>query len=314
MHMTTTTRWLAALAIAASAAACKDKGGDAGEDTEASSSSGTGDATGDPSGDPSGSPTSAPTSTSASTTTASTTNEPTTSTMSATDPTDDTTEPDSTGDPDTGPVGDAIYEEDFSGNDGDPWPAPWEIAGDGITQAELDGGRGRMAGITMHTSRMILPGFDELDAEMYVTVTFDDPSAQGFGFYCRQNGGALQDTDPPGQGYAVFFEGAYMRGIGIWREIDGVEELLSMTPEAIPGGLSAGTPYRIRYQCRQDGDITNVRAKVWPADEAEPEEWRVSVDDDTPQLQNLSGSFAADIYNYAGTGGLYVDDVWIAAL
>jgi hypothetical protein len=213
MHMITKTRWLAALLIATTLAACKDKGGDAGEDTETSSGSGT-DPTGDPSGDPSGSPTSAPTSTSASSTTMGSTSEPTTSTtMSSTDPTDDTTEPDSTGDPDTGPVGDAIYEEDFAGNDGDPWPAPWEIAGEGIIDAELDGGRGRMSGVTMHTSRMILPGFDELDAEMYVTVTFDDPAAQGFGFYCRQNGGALTDTDPPGEGYAVFFEGAYDRDL-----------------------------------------------------------------------------------------------------
>jgi hypothetical protein len=166
----------------------------------------------------------------------------------------------------------------------------------------------------MYTARMVLPEFDEVDADVYVTVTFDDPSAQGFGFYCRQNGGALQATDPAGQGYAVFFEGAYMRAIGIWREIDGVEELLTNTPEAIPTGLQGGVPYRIRFQCRQNGDVTNLRAKVWPDGDAEPAQWRVSVDDDTPELQDLSGSFAADIYNYGGTGAIYVDDVFIAAM
>ena len=56
--------------------------------------------------------------------------------------------------------------------------------------------------------------FDELDVDMYATVTFEDPTAQGFGLYARQNGGALQDTNPPGLGYALYIEGAYMRAIG----------------------------------------------------------------------------------------------------
>lgn len=307
----TLTRSICWLALFAATTACKFKAeGEIHASGSESSSSGTGD--GDPSGDPTGMPTTSMGSTTATTTTATTTSASTS--MGTSDPTADTMDPDSTGNVDTGPVGDALYEEDFAGNDGDDWPSPWEVVGVGVIEAELDGERGRLAGSTTHTSRIALPGFDEVDVDIYVTVTFDDPSAQGFGFYCRQNAGALTDTDPPGQGYAVFFEGAYMRAIGVWREVDGVEQLIGLTPDAVPGGLAGGVPYRIRYQCQQNGDMTTLRAKVWPVGDDEPDEWRVSYDDPTPQLQNLGGGFAADIYNYAGTGSLYVDDVWIGAL
>lgn len=302
-------RWC--LALFAATVACKfETEGEA----HASESSSGGTDSGDPTGDPTGMQTTVGSTTMGSTTATTATTTSASTTMGTSDPTTDTTDPDSTGNVDTGPAGDAIYEADFAGNDGEDWPSPWEVVGVGIIEAELDGGRGRLAGATMHTSRIALPGFDETDVDIYVTVTFDDPSAQGFGFYCRQNGGALTDTDPPGQGYAVFFEGAYMRAIGVWREIDGVEQLIGLTPDAVPGGLAGDVPYRIRFQCRQNGETTNLRAKVWPVGEDEPADWRVSHDDPTPQLQNLSGSFAADIYNYAGTGSLYVDDIWIAAL
>ncbi|MBC8068307.1 MAG: hypothetical protein IAG13_08235 [Deltaproteobacteria bacterium] len=81
-------------------------------------------------------------------------------------------------------------------------------------------------------------------------------------------------------------------------------------PDAIPTALQGG----VRFQCVQNGDVTTLRAKVWPDGDAEPAQWRVSFDDGTPELQELSGGFAADIYNYGGTGSIYVDDVFIAAM
>jgi hypothetical protein len=182
-----------------------------------------------------------------------------------------------------------------------------------VIEAVIDGGRARLSGETMQVARMALPGFDEVDVEVVVTVELDDWFQQGFGFYVRQNGGALLETDPPGQGYAVYTEGGFQRTLGLWREIDGVETMIASIPDPIAGGVLAGTPYRVRFQCIQDGDATLLRAKMWPADAAEPEVWMVETTDSTPQLQDTAGSFAADVYNYSGTGSIRIDDLAIMA-
>jgi hypothetical protein len=155
---------------------------------------------------------------------------------------------------------------------------------------------------------MVLPGFTESDVDVAITVRFDDWHQQGVGLYVRQNGGALQETTPPGQGYSTYVEGGYMQSIGIWRETNGVEELLAGTN--VPGGaLEPGVPYRLRLQCRQQGTSTLLRTRLWPLGEPEPVEWQVEILDDTPVLQDTLGSFAVDLYNYSGTGGVHVDDL-----
>lgn len=232
----------------------------------------------------------------------------------ASDP--DTSEPDSSGgtDPDTGTPGVDIYDESFDGADGSPWPAPWEVIGTAILDSELDGGRGRMSGQTGITARIALTGFEVRNAEVIAVVEYANWEQQGFGFYVRQNGGALVQTDPPGQGYAVYAEGGYMRALGIWKEIDGVETAIAMVPNAVPGGVDPNTPYVIRFQCMQDGATTTLRAKMWRQDQAEPGAWMVETEDGTRQLQDVSGSFAADIYNYAGTGSVWLHQVTISEL
>ena len=54
-----------------------------------------------------------------------------------------------------------------------------------------------------------------------------------------------------------------------------------------------------------------MRAKVWPADAAEPATWAVAVEDGTPELQDYAASYAVDVYNYSGTGSLWIDDIVI---
>lgn len=241
-------------------------------------------------------------------------------------PDDETGDPDSTGsDPDPStesggvdtsdpvPPGDTIYQEQFEGPDGDPWPDPWQVVGTQLISAELDGGRARFNGNTQHVARMALPGFSELDVDVAFTVTYDDYYAQGVGFYVRQNGGALLETDPPGEGYAIYIEGGFMQNVGVWRETAGVEEPLLETSIA-SDPLEDGVPYRVRFQCFTQGAQTRLRGRIWPLDEAEPGTWRVDTLDDTPQLQGTAGSFAADIYNYAGTASVYIDDVVITQL
>jgi hypothetical protein len=230
-----------------------------------------------------------------------------------TDPDPDTSTGAAPGDADGGSmVGVLPFTESFDGLDGAPWPMPWEAVGAGVTSATIQDGRGRLEGAP-GLARMVLPGFDETDSDIMATVTFDDWAEQGFGVYVRQNGGVLQETDPPGLGYCVYVEGGYMQSIGVWREIDGVEELLHGVQ--VPGGaLQPGVPYQVRLQVQQEGPHTRLRTRMWTLGEDEPSTWHVDAVDDTPALQGLSGSFAVDVYNYSGAGGVLVDDLHIAEL
>jgi hypothetical protein len=212
-----------------------------------------------------------------------------------------------------GAVGDQLpHQESFEGQEGAAWPAPW-TATPGVLFSALTAGQGYLQGHTGQVARMVRPGFSEVDVDALVTVEFDDWTQQGFGLYVRQNGGALTQTDPPGQGYAAYVEGGFMQSLGVWRELDGVEELLGGA--IVPGGvLQPGVPYHLRLQCFTEGDHTRLRTRLWPAGEPEPLAWHVSLEDDAPALQQTPGSFALDVYNYVGTGGVHVDDLHIESL
>ncbi len=210
--------------------------------------------------------------------------------------------------------GEVVYEESFDGASGSAWPEPWEIVGSNIIDAEIDDGRARMSGENNLTARLALPGHDVLDADVVVVVEYENFAAQGYGFYVRQNGGALHETDPPGQGYGVYAEGGVLRSLGIWKEIGGVETPILEVPDAVPGGVESGVPYAIRFQCLQGDGSTTLRAKMWREGDAEPDAWMVETEDATPELQDQTGSFANDVYNYAGTGSVWVHEVTIAAM
>jgi hypothetical protein len=293
------------------APACKDEDGDASDD---GSSTGTGDDSADDDDD--GNPSSNPSDPDASD------DDPSDPDASDDDPSDpdatdaEATDPDSSGDDsdETATPGDPIYEESFDGADGSPWPDPWRIVGPNILGAELDGGRARMNGVMGHTARLVADGFDETNVEVNVTVEFENWMAQGYGFYVRQNGGALVDTDPPGQGYGVYTEGGHMQNLGLWKEINGAEMPIVEIPDLVPGGVEAGVPYHIRFQCYQNGDSTTLRAKMWRDGDDEPGAWMVETEDGTPELQDISGSFANDVYNYNGTGSVWVHHVLVSEL
>lgn len=204
------------------------------------------------------------------------------------------------------PEGALVYEP-FDAPDGVPWQAPWTALG-GLVDHEITNGQGRLQGEAATVGRMLFPDVDALDVDATATVVFEDWSHQGFGLYVRQNGGYLVHTDPYGQGYALYVEGGFMQNLGVWRERDGVEEILG--GETVPGNaLESGTPYRVRFRCTQQGSETRLQAKIWPASEAEPGDWIVDIVDDTPVLQDASGALAVDIYNYQGTASILVDDI-----
>jgi hypothetical protein len=182
-----------------------------------------------------------------------------------------------------------------------------------VIAADLAGGAGRLAGAMGFVGRMTIAGDAAVDVDATLVVTFDDPDHQGAGFYVRQNGGALHETNPPGQGYEIYLEGDVVQTLSVWREVGGNEFVVASVMDPIPTGLEPGVAYALRLQCVQAGAVTELRVKAWPADEAEPAAWQLETTDATPQLQNIAGGFAVDVYNYFGTNDIYVDDIVVFA-
>ena len=216
------------------------------------------------------------------------------------------------------------YLESFSGAEGAPWPSPWQIAeNSNVLTAQISGGRAQLQGPTGVVARMVQTDLDFLNCDGSFTVEFENFASQGCGFYCRQNGGYLTLSDPHGQGYAVFLEGN-SGSLTLWYERDGDEIQHQSTPvgSILGGSLLNNTPYRVRMQVRQISPTeTQQRAKLWPLGEAEPAEWHVVADETPffgeppdnpltiPELQNVTGGLALDIYNYGGTGSIFLSDL-----
>lgn len=212
---------------------------------------------------------------------------------------------------------DLPYQTAFDGVDGTPWPAPWFTSSAFVTVFDLQGNRARLNGDAQQVARMLLPGYSELNVEAQVTFEFASHTAQGIGFYVRQNGGTLREYLPHGQGYAMFLKGpwAWPEDLGLWREIDGVETQFAWGNNPIAGGLQNGVRYRLRYRVHQTSPTsTLLQAKVWPESGSEPSGWTIEAIDTEPLLQGTTGSFAIDIYNNVGAAPVFIDDLQIARI
>jgi hypothetical protein len=165
---------------------------------------------------------------------------------------------------------------------------------------------------------MVAP-FGAVDVETTFTMWLEDAATQGVGFYVRQNGGYLEDDDPPGEGYAVFVEGTFrgLPGIGVWKEDAGLEIPLA---HASPFSPAADVAYRVRFRVEQaDLASTRLRARMWPAAEPEPLAWDVDHLDSTPQLQGIGGGLAIDSWSVIQSPGpitasTLVDDLEVAPI
>ena len=215
-----------------------------------------------------------------------------------------------------------VYDEDFTGDDGPAWPSPWVESGS-VDVADVVGGRARfrptLSGYSL--ARLAQLSLDETDVEVLFTVEFEDVDTQGVGFYVRSNGGYLDQTNPAGQGYAVFIESFDPSGdaIGLWKEVDG-HEIPILRPFDPTLGLADDTSYRVRFRVSQQSPTqTRLRARIWPVGDAEPTEWNVEVTDDEPVLQNLSGGLVLDSWSSYNGGGptpehTLVDDIVVTTL
>lgn len=211
---------------------------------------------------------------------------------------------------DAAPGAGALLHDDFAS----AWSG-WRPLG-GVAAATGDAGRGRLVPVISDYSlaRMGHP-LGARDVEVTLSLTMADVPRQGVGLYVRQNGGHLQQSPIHGAGYAVFVEGFRGPGVGLWRERDGVEEELARV--AVPA-LTDGAAYRVRFRCAQDGAVTTLAARLWPAGTPEPTTWEVTATDATTALQGVAGDLAIDAWNTATSGGpaadIYVDDLDVVGL
>ncbi|MGA9334168.1 MAG: hypothetical protein WBV39_07820 [Rudaea sp.] len=217
--------------------------------------------------------------------------------------------------------GNLIYSEPFTLDDGAAWPSPWSVLGNvDLADIQQHAARLRPMPASYALARMGA-AVTTSNVEVRFTLRFEDDTTQGVGFYVRQNGGYLQNTMPHGQGYAAFAEGSFrgLPGIGVWKEIDGMEIQIDHQPSPYPT-ISAGVDYRVRFQVLQSGPTqTLVRAKMWPDGDPEPAVWQATTTDTSPELQNISGDIAIDSWSNVGTSGpitahTFVDNVELISL
>ncbi|UXI67000.1 hypothetical protein [Tahibacter amnicola] len=212
-----------------------------------------------------------------------------------------------------------IYSEPFSGANGSAWPSPWTAIGNVETaDVQQSAARLRPHPTNYSLARMYAP-VDTRNVELRFALRMEDIATQGVGFYVRQNGGYLTQTN--GRGYAVFTEGSFRNapGVSVWKEENGTEIELAHAPAPNPA-MASGVEYRVRFQVLQlNSASTRLRARLWPSAGTEPVGWQTSFDDPTAVLQNISGGIAVDSWSVrqppaAITAHTFVDSVEIISL
>ncbi len=221
-----------------------------------------------------------------------------------------------------------VFSDDYNRANQIDWGVDWQESGTSIELAEVIDNEGRLVPLASNSpyslARIMHLIEDVVDVEATFSLTFENASNQGIGFYVRSNGGYLVNTIPTGQGYAVFIErfaGNESR-IGLWYENDGIEIPFirqPLMPSGIPYDFLDEVKYNVRFQVFQEDAInTRLRAKIWPSDSVEPIEWGVSLIDDFAPLQNTAGAIAIDSYNTQSNGsitdGIRVDDIVVKNL
>ncbi len=231
---------------------------------------------------------------------------------------DSTGAPTTTGSEDSGAHDDCAFSEDFEGvADGQPWPEVWAETS-GVALADVQGGRGRLRPIiSSYSLARMIATIDCAEVDASLTFMFTDDNTQGVGLFARNNGGYLRQTEPFGQGLAAFAE-AFRNpvGIGLWREFDGQERLISAVA---PFDIQPDVEYRMRFRLtQQDASTSLLQTKIWPLSENEPADWTAEQTDDTASLQNVGGALAVDAWSDGPANGsdaadLFFDDIVVTS-
>lgn len=215
-----------------------------------------------------------------------------------------------------GSEGPCSFSEDFEGYpDGAPWPSGWSPVG-GVELADIEGGWGRLRPLlTDYSLARMVRGIACAEPDVSLTFMFTGIESQGIGLYTRHNGGYLLDTVPPGRGYSAFAESFRdPHGIGVWREVGGIEQQLAHQPATVEPDVE----YRLRYRVTQvDPSTSLLQAKIWPVGEPEPVDWMVESTDGALSLQDLPGRMTIDAwvseeFNGPVAPDLLIDDIVVS--
>ncbi len=234
-----------------------------------------------------------------------------TTTSESTDGTTTTGESSTGGDDDP-----CTLSEDFEGYaDGSPWPPGWSAEG-GVALADIEGGWGRLRPLlTDYSLGRMVRQLPCAEPDVSLTFMFTGVESQGIGLYTRHNGGYLLDTTPPGRGYSAFAESFRdPHGIGVWREVGGIEQQLGHQPATV----EADVEYRMRYRVTQLDPATSLlQAKIWPVGEPEPVDWMVESTDTALSLQGAGGRMTVDAwvseeFNGPVAPDLLIDDIVVS--
>jgi len=211
--------------------------------------------------------------------------------------------------------GQVLYADGFTSANGTGWPFPWVVAGN-VALADVQSGEARLRpGPTGYSLARMAAPVATRDVDVRFVLRMEDATTQGVGFYVRQNGGYLTESNPDGAGYAVFVEGPFRgkAGVGVWMEVDGSE--IERAHSTGVTGPASGSRYAVRFQVFQASvSSTTLRARFWPEGETEPAQWQVAYTDSTPSLQNLVGGLAVDSWSVLLnptpiTAHTFVDDI-----
>jgi len=97
-------------------------------------------------------------------------------------------------------------------------------------------------------------------------------------------------------------------------EVKGTDQeiCLHIWPTALPYSLNQTIPYkwkadewyRLKLMVQQASDRAIVRGKVWPANEPEPQEWTVQIDDTVPNRNGNPG-----LWGFSNDHEIYYDNI-----
>ncbi|MCB1214720.1 MAG: hypothetical protein KDK66_04510 [Deltaproteobacteria bacterium] len=221
--------------------------------------------------------------------------------------------------------------------DGSPWPSPWmEETESPVLEASIQNGQACLSApvyvagpLSTALARMRLDDTVQAqDFEASFEMTYEDFHHQGFGFLSRLNEGYLNLTTPPQESYSIFIEGGYQDCAGLWYNTGGSNTRYECgnlgTILGVPVTPASFTPtpsFAVRYQVEQVSVTETIqRLKVWQVGELEPNDWQVvtsPLNDTLPaSLQNTTGGFALDVYNYSGGGdySVCIDNILITGI
>ena len=220
-----------------------------------------------------------------------------------------------------------LLNEDFNKSDQIGWNGMWQESGSSIDVAEIINNQGKLTPLASNSpyslARIYHPLNNAIDAEVNFSFEFEDAASQGLGMYLRGNGGYLENTIPPGQGYAVFIERFTGQSrLGLWYEHNGIETAFVREP-LMPTGIAYdfinNIIYHVRFQVfQEDTNNTRLRAKIWQDGNTEPTQWGVNVSDDYAPLQNTPGAVVVDSFNSQSSGqilqAIIVDNIVVKKL